>query len=190
MRSRIRRDTIIVAHVQDEIASLNPSNVTETSYERRNIRLKLGFLVAAVHQHGDETALLRTRRKRPCGRSPADQRNELTPPHGIAPVIPPQWHDTNSVARNETRPEANCPRPGVPKLRSALASHLPIRLHHGLPFGAGALQPIGGELLADLLEARFQRRARLQHLHALLGDLLVIPLGLAVPDLPAAILGD
>jgi hypothetical protein len=109
MRSRIRRDTIIVAHVQDEIASLNPSNVTETSYERRNIRLKLGFLVAAVHQHGDETALLRTRRKRPCGRSPADQRNELTPPHGIAPLsrrngmipiqLPEMKHARKRIAR-------------------------------------------------------------------------------------------
>src|SRR5258708_69616 len=69
-------------------------------------------------------------------------------------------------------------------------SHLLIRVHHRLPFGAGALEPVGGELIADLLEAVFQCLARLQHLHTLLGDLLVIPLGLALPNLPAAILGD
>src|SRR3954462_8553013 len=66
--------------------------------------------------------------------------------------------------------------------------HLLVRVDHRLSFGAGALQPVGGELLADLLEALFQCLARLQHLHALLGDLLVVPLGLALPDLPAAIL--
>src|SRR5690349_6871675 len=68
--------------------------------------------------------------------------------------------------------------------------HLLVRVDHRLSFGAGALQPIGGELLADLLEPVFQGLARLEHLHALLGDLLVVPLGLGLPDLPAAILGD
>src|SRR5204863_8593804 len=69
-------------------------------------------------------------------------------------------------------------------------SHLLIRVDHRLPFGAGALEPVGGELLTDLLEAVFQDLARLEHLHALLGDLVVVPLGLALPNLPAAILGD
>src|SRR5437879_4548753 len=62
--------------------------------------------------------------------------------------------------------------------RGTRLSHLLIRVHDRLPFGAGALQPIGGQLLADLLEAVFQCLARLQHLHALFGDLLVVPLGL------------
>src|SRR5438067_2092443 len=69
-------------------------------------------------------------------------------------------------------------------------SHLLIGIHHGLPFRAGALEPVGGELLADLLETVFQGLARLQHLHAFFGDLLVVPLGLALPNLPAAVLGD
>src|SRR5436190_12537708 len=69
-------------------------------------------------------------------------------------------------------------------------SHLLIRLDNRLPFRAGALEPVGGELVADLLEAIFQGLARLQHLHAFFGDLLVVPLGLALPNLPAAVLGD
>src|ERR1700710_2351265 len=41
--------------------------------------------------------------------------------------------------------------------RDRRPSHLLIRVDHRLPIGAGLLQPVGGELLADLLEARFQR---------------------------------
>src|SRR5205085_12080879 len=68
-------------------------------------------------------------------------------------------------------------------------SHLFIRVHHRLAVGAGLLEPIGGELLADLLEAGGERGGGRLHLHALGLELLEIPVRLLLPDLPAARLG-
>src|SRR6185436_9939846 len=45
--------------------------------------------------------------------------------------------------------------PAGPGERDIARSHLLVRVHDRLAIGAGLLQPIGGELLADLLEAGF-----------------------------------
>ena len=46
------------------------------------------------------------------------------------------------------------------KQASALSSHLLVGVDHRLAVGAGLLQPVRGELLADLLEAGRELRAR------------------------------
>src|SRR5215470_14314130 len=73
-----------------------------------------------------------------------------------------------------------------PPQRAACELHLPISRDHRFAVGAGLLQPVRGELVADFLEAGGELGARLKDLHALLRNLLVVPLGLVLPRLPAA----
>src|SRR5215208_3790674 len=73
--------------------------------------------------------------------------------------------------------------------RGSKSSHLLVRFDDRLSVGAGLLQPIGGDLLADLLEAGGERGARRLHLHALGLELVEVPLRLVLPHLPAARLG-
>ena len=57
----------------------------------------------------------------------------------------------------------------------------PVRVDDRLAVGARLLEPVGGKLRADLLQAVLERGARRLHLHALGGDLLEVPLGLVFP---------
>src|SRR5690349_23062080 len=69
---------------------------------------------------------------------------------------------------------------------TAARLHLLVRVDDPLPVGAGLLQPVLRELVADLLEAGGERVARGLHLHALGLELVEIPARLVLPGLPAA----
>src|SRR6266567_9003156 len=75
------------------------------------------------------------------------------------------------------------PQAGEGKARAQQASHLLIGIHDRLPVGAGLLEPVGGELLADLLEAGGKGIARRQHLHALGLELVEVPIAFGLPQL-------
>src|SRR5262249_62321226 len=77
---------------------------------------------------------------------------------------------------NPPRPPANfdARRPAIN--RRALRAEPLVGVDHGLAVGAGLGEPLRGEALADLLQARFQRVARRQYFDPLDSELLAVHL--------------
>src|SRR5262249_56051287 len=59
-----------------------------------------------------------------------------------------------------------------------------VGVDHGLAVGAGLGEPLRGEALPDLLQARLQVLARRQHFQPMGGELLALPLVLIPPHPP------
>src|SRR5207253_8844532 len=73
--------------------------------------------------------------------------------------------------------------------RRALRAEPLVGVDHGLAVGAGLGEPLRGEALADLLQARLQVLARRQYFQAVGGELLAVPLVLILRHPPAARFG-
>src|SRR5258705_9652625 len=67
-------------------------------------------------------------------------------------------------------------------------SHLPVGVDDGLAVGIRLLEPVLGQLSADLLQAVLELRSRRHDLHALRLELLDVPFGLLRRDLPTPLL--
>jgi hypothetical protein len=79
------------AHVDPDAATFHPAELLKALPERR--KGGLGFRVAfgITHQHADpsqRTALLRSRRERPCRQRPAESPDEFASPHPKTEQLP------------------------------------------------------------------------------------------------------
>jgi hypothetical protein len=73
------------ANTHAEVAAISPTQLSERVHEAGKPGFWFGIVFVERHQHADPAHLigqLRTRDKRPTGRSTADKRDELAPPHG------------------------------------------------------------------------------------------------------------
>jgi len=74
------------AHIDAHVADVRPAQLLKPLPEHRNVALSCGVGFGEVNEHADAPhplALLRARRKRPCSRRAAEQREELAPFHSI-----------------------------------------------------------------------------------------------------------
>src|SRR6266550_3002080 len=76
-----------------------------------------------------------------------------------------------------------------PSAAQAHASHFLVRVDYGLAVRAGLFGPLRCHRIADLLELAGERRRGWSDGHAVLGQLLQIPLGFFLGELPAARFG-
>src|SRR5262249_25150469 len=76
-----------------------------------------------------------------------------------------------------------------PRSAPTLRAEPPVGVDHGLAVGAGLGEPLRGEALADLLQARLQCVARRQYFQPVGGELLAVPLVLILRHPPAARFG-
>src|SRR5262249_58400918 len=77
-------------------------------------------------------------------------------------------------------------RPWARDQPPTLRAEPPVGVDHGLAVGAGLGEPLRGEALADLLQARLQCVARRQYFQPVGGELLAGPLVLILLHPPAA----
>src|SRR5712691_5583520 len=106
----------VPANVDAEILAFDPSQLTQPLHQCRHIRLRCLPGSGPVHQYADAPhpgRLLRARRKRPCHRRAAKQRDELPTPHvehgGLSPRTgfraangPRAWLPHSQPATTET----------------------------------------------------------------------------------------
>ncbi len=79
------------AHVDPDAAAFLPAELPEALPERRNVGLGFRVALGISHQHADpsqQAALLRPRRKRPCGKRTAESSDEFASPHLKSPKLP------------------------------------------------------------------------------------------------------
>src|SRR5262249_8608987 len=91
-------------------------------------------------------------------------------------------------AENRRAP-ANFGDRGPPISRLALRAGPPVGVDQGRAVGAGLGEPLRGEALADLLQARLQGLARRQYFQPVGDELLAVPLVLILRHPPAARFG-